>query len=52
MKWVKYQKFGSVLKNADQTINVNYGYMVFHLIDAGNDKFNNKFMLQFACYRD
>ena len=35
------------IENPDMTINANYGYMVYHLKDAGNIKYSDKFMSQF-----
>ena len=33
-------KIWDIIKNPDGTINANYGYMVYHILDAGNDKFS------------
>ena len=36
----KISKIWDLIKNPDGTINANYGYMVYHLLDAGNDSFS------------
>lgn len=40
------------IANPDQTINANYGYMVYHLKDAGNSKFDPIMMSQFEWCQD
>jgi len=44
----KISKIWKLIENPDQTINANYGYMVYHLKDAGNEKFTqpDEFMSQ------
>ena len=46
----KASKIWKLIENPDQTINANYGYMVYHLKDAGNEKFTKEedFMSQWA----
>jgi thymidylate synthase len=39
-------KIWKLIENPDQTINANYGYMVYHLKDAGNERYDNNFMSQ------
>ena len=48
-KMGKASKIWKLIENPDQTINANYGYMVYHLKDAGNEKFTKEedFMSQF-----
>ena len=43
-----------MIANPDGTINANYGYMVYHLRDAGNEKFdsNTKMMSQWEWCKD
>ena len=38
-------KIWKLIENPDETINANYGYMVYHLRDAGNPKFDPKSMM-------
>jgi len=40
-------KIWKKISNPDSTINANYGYMVYHLKDAGNIKYSDKFISQF-----
>ena len=44
----KISKIWKLIENPDKTINANYGYMVYHLRDAGNKKFTHpdEFMSQ------
>ena len=41
-KMGKISKIWKLIENPDQTINANYGYMVYHLKDAGNPEFTPK----------
>jgi len=45
----KASKMWKLIANPDRTVNANYGFMVYHLRDAGNPKFTKKedFMSQF-----
>jgi len=45
-KMGEISKIWKLIENPDNTINANYGYMVYHLKDAGNPKYNNTFMSQ------
>ena len=38
-------KLWKLIENVDNTINANYGYMVYHLRDAGNLKYNPNVMM-------
>lgn len=40
-------KIWKLIENPDGTINANYGHMIYHINDAGNEKFSNTFMSQF-----
>lgn len=42
----KISKIWKKIENPDQTINANYGYMVYHLRDAGNENYSDTFMSQ------
>lgn len=39
-------KVWDIIKNPDGSINANYGYMVYHLKDAGNKEFDSDIMSQ------
>jgi len=47
-KMGEISKIWKMIENPDGTINANYGYMVYHLKDAGNEKFTpeSEFMSQ------
>jgi len=47
-KMGQISKMWKLIENPDQTINANYGFMVYHLRDGGNDKFtkDGEFMSQ------
>lgn len=44
-KMGKISKIWKLIENPDETINANYGHMVYHLKDAGNEKFNGGKMM-------
>lgn len=48
----KISKIWKLIENPDKTINANYGYMVYHLKDAGNPKFTDNLMSQFEWCQD
>lgn len=51
-KMGEISKIWKLIENPDKTINANYGYMVYHLKDAGNPKFGTKMMSQWEWCQD
>jgi len=45
-------KIWKLIANPDKTINANYGYMVYHLKDAGNPQFGTPMMSQWEWCQD
>lgn len=41
-KMGKISKMWKLIENPDQTINANYGYMIYHIKDCGNPKFTKE----------
>lgn len=48
----KISNIWKLIENPDETINANYGYMTYHIKDAGNDKYQNHYMSQFEWCED
>jgi len=42
----KISRVWDIIKNPDGTVNANYGYMVYHIKDAGNPKYDDQLMSQ------
>ena len=51
-KMGEISKVWKLIENPDETINANYGYMVYHLRDAGNPKFDDAMMTQWEWCKD
>lgn len=47
-KMGEISKIWKFIENPDQTINANYGYMVYHIKDAGNTKYGNELLSQYS----
>jgi hypothetical protein len=45
-KMGKISKIWKLIENPDNTINANYGHMVYHIRDAGNEKYDPNMMSQ------